>query len=760
MRVLFVLGWLGSLSPALAGDDHVVLHDAKGPRFSVLTPVQASAQEQAAAEELRRYLKRICGSDFAIKHGRSEGPAILVSRSDRVADVSPETLGSDGLLIEVAPKSIRLIGGDDRGVRYAVTSFLEDLGVRWIMPGAFGEVVPNRRGLTAPTGKRIERPDFPYRQIWYAYGAQSAEGGRRLAEWCRRNKVGRTLVQHGHNLCASLPKDVTLASHPTYFALVNGRRERSQLCTTHPDVIRLVTQQVVKYFDQHPETLAYSLCPDDNTDFCECDRCRALDVGGIDPYTKQPLVTDRYMHFLNAVARGIQAKHPGKMVSTYAYVNYSIPPQKVEIDPHVAVVFTTSVFCSIHGIGDGHCESRMRMKTLLAEWAQKASQVYIYEYDPIPYNAELPCPLYGARIREMPVYKAMGIRGFSFESHQSWATLSPNYYVAAKMMWNSGADGAALLEDYCDSFFGPAGKAMLAYYTAQERAFGDYLGEIRWSQRDIPDAFSDQIISEMHRHLKQAESAAGQAPYRGRVGVVRMGYDYLRHYLTARRQAVGGTYAAFRRAGDAAEALIDRMAQTNEDFILAKVAKEKLRGGLGNTAATCFSKDMGLVTNWWLIGPFDNTDTAGHARVYPPENEIKLDAVHAGKAGKVRWQRFEGPEWKGYVDLAAAMKPKDWVCAYALTYVDSPSTRRVQLRLGSNDSVVVFLNGKRVHDHKVARVARVDEDIVPVELWKGRNALLLKIGQTGRDWGFYLRITSTTGDRLDDLRFSLNGNRP
>jgi len=141
-----------------------------------------------------------------------------------------------------------------------------------------------------------------------------------------------------------------------------------------------------------------------------------------------------------------------------------------------------------------------------------SDNVYIYEYDPIPFNAELPCPLYGQRIREMPVYKAMGIRGFSFESHQSWATLSPNHYVSAKMMWNSAADGQAVLRDYCESFFGPAGEAMLAYYSTQERAFGQYKGEIRWSMRDIPEAFSAKIVDVMGRHLEKAESAARGEP--------------------------------------------------------------------------------------------------------------------------------------------------------------------------------------------------------------------------------------------------------
>ena len=39
---------------------------------------------------------------------------------------------------------------------------------------------------------------------------------------------------------------------------------------------------------------------------------------------------------------------------------------------------------------------------------------FIYEYDPTPFNAELPWPMYGTHARSMPDYKAMGIRGFLF----------------------------------------------------------------------------------------------------------------------------------------------------------------------------------------------------------------------------------------------------------------------------------------------------------------------------------------------------------
>ena len=68
MRSLFVVGWIGLVSPALAGSDAAVLCDSDGARFEILTPDRPSAQEQAAAQELRAYLKRICGADSIMRY--------------------------------------------------------------------------------------------------------------------------------------------------------------------------------------------------------------------------------------------------------------------------------------------------------------------------------------------------------------------------------------------------------------------------------------------------------------------------------------------------------------------------------------------------------------------------------------------------------------------------------------------------------------------------------------------------------------------
>ncbi len=44
-------------------------------------------------------------------------------------------------------------------------------------------------------------------------------------------------------------------------------------------------------------------------------------------------------------------------------------------------------------------------------------------------------------------------------------------------------------------------------------------------------------------------------------------------------------------------------------------------------------KHFGFITQWQVIGPFDNTERKGFETVFPPEKEIRLDAAYEGKGG-------------------------------------------------------------------------------------------------------------------------------
>ncbi|HUT47112.1 MAG TPA: DUF4932 domain-containing protein [Sedimentisphaerales bacterium] len=156
---------------------------------------------------------------------------------------------------------------------------------------------------------------------------------------------------------------------------------------------------------------------------------------------------------------------------------------------------------------------------------------------------------------------------------------------------------------------------------------------------------------------------------------------------------------------------------------------------------------------WMIIGPFDNVDNTGFDSEYPPEKEMDFAKEYPGKGGNVNWFRPRDERIDGFVDLAAILGRVNWAAAYAATCVQSPDTRDVQLRIGSDDDIKVWLNGELVLSRNVDRPAARDEDIVPVTLRKGANRLLLKVCNRLYSWGFYTRITDPTGQSCDDLSF-------
>jgi C-terminal processing protease CtpA/Prc len=163
----------------------------------------------------------------------------------------------------------------------------------------------------------------------------------------------------------------------------------------------------------------------------------------------------------------------------------------------------------------------------------------------------------------------------------------------------------------------------------------------------------------------------------------------------------------------------------------------------------------GFIRNreWRIIGPFDNKDGLGFEKRYPPEKEIDFTSEYAGKSTEVKWLRPENEPMDGFVDLVSLLGRADWAVAYAATCVQSPDERQVQLRIGSDDGVKVWLNGELVLSRNIDRAAALDQDIIPATLRKGRNQLLLKICNRLYSWSFYMRITDPAGKPYDDLRF-------
>ena len=141
---------------------------------------------------------------------------------------------------------------------------------------------------------------------------------------------------------------------------------------------------------------------------------------------------------------------------------------------------------------------------------------------------------------------------------------------------------------------------------------------------------------------------------------------------------------------------------------------------------------------WYYIGPFDNADGNGHEFVYPPEKEIDLTKSYDGKGEKAEWKEFKDFKLGKIVDLKK-FKSSDFCVIYLYHEIDAPEAVELPLSLGSDDSIAVFLNGQRIAEDNAARPAAPDQDETTLKLRKGKNQLLIKVGNLQGDWQVYVR---------------------
>ena len=172
-------------------------------------------------------------------------------------------------------------------------------------------------------------------------------------------------------------------------------------------------------------------------------------------------------------------------------------------------------------------------------------------------------------------------------------------------------------------------------------------------------------------------------------------------------------------------------------------------------------KHFGFLTHWNVIGPFDNTGRRGFAEVFPPENEIRLDAAYPGKGKSVTWQRLVTSDEYGMLDVNKAFGPLKEVTAYAYTEFESDEALPVEFRLGCKNAWKLWLNGELLFGRdEYHRGIRIDQYRVRGKMKAGKNVVLVKVCQNEQmedwtvEWQFQLRVCDETGTAI------LAANRP
>ncbi|RMF93111.1 MAG: hypothetical protein D6741_14095 [Planctomycetota bacterium] len=226
--------------------------------------------------------------------------------------------------------------------------------------------------------------------------------------------------------------------------------------------------------------------------------------------------------------------------------------------------------------------------------------------------------------------------------------------------------------------------------------------------------------------------------------------------LELRRDAVAQLVASVPKevnanTRDEAIAKLQRAFEAARDRDQVRAIATRLRE-LG--VAADVNRHDGFVLSWWLTGPFDNTDRAGFARVYPPETKAfpDLSATYPGKHGTVGWKPWRVPQGQTAVDLNTALVEEKEVVGYALACVVSPRAQTVSIRFSTVNAVALWVNGKKYAGFEIYHSGvQPDQYVVDVPLRKGKNSVLVKLCQNeqtqswARPWEFSLRICDALG---------------
>ncbi|HJT34313.1 MAG TPA: hypothetical protein VJ783_19890 [Pirellulales bacterium] len=214
-------------------------------------------------------------------------------------------------------------------------------------------------------------------------------------------------------------------------------------------------------------------------------------------------------------------------------------------------------------------------------------------------------------------------------------------------------------------------------------------------------------------------------------------------------------------AGSEAEASGDReqaLDQFRRAFEHARAADQVTQAAAKLTALgenADIITHLGLVADWYVLGPFDAPEYTGFATFFPPEERIDLQANYTGKDGKtIRWLRRRAGDALGKLDLLQAIAPVKEAVGYAYSELLAPRDIDAQLRCGADDNCTVWLNGERIFGREQwLNGTRFDRFIVPVHLRSGKNSLLVKVCQgpqhkdpeVPNNWSLQLRFCDATG---------------
>ncbi|MFT4841219.1 MAG: hypothetical protein ACI8UD_001115 [Planctomycetota bacterium] len=175
-----------------------------------------------------------------------------------------------------------------------------------------------------------------------------------------------------------------------------------------------------------------------------------------------------------------------------------------------------------------------------------------------------------------------------------------------------------------------------------------------------------------------------------------------------------------------------------------------------------YTDELGVIKDWWVIGPFKKKGVDPDAYRFPPEVEIDLAKRYESINNNPTWRRpgnkpvtVDATGW-----LRFHFSYMDNTAIYALTHVKVEAETEAWLHVRGDDDVTVFVNDALIgkYNRKYGghgpwrpnwQTMLPDAARFKVTLQPGRNKVLLKVRNRVGDSGCSLAIAKRSGSPLD-----------
>ena len=536
--------WTNSLKLKGKAAAPLVLADAQTARYALVIPQDASRIEKKAAGDLSLYFDLICGARFRIVR-EAELPAIgtptiSVGRTGLLAASACRwkntDLKAEGYAIEVAGPNVYVYGGSGRGLMHAVYSLLEeDLGCRWYSTSSVD--TPRAERLSVSLVPRMVIPVLELRDPYIHTMHDS--------NWSLRNKTntpharvpmawGGSIRYHnmGHTYARYFPTKTYFAEHPEYYALVDGKRQPSQLCHTNEDVIRLSIEKTREIFRSHPEVTVTAIGPNDGRGFCDCPDCKTLDDenGGR---------SGSFFHHVNRIAAGVKQEFPDNHLISLAYLDYAQPPSKLKVDDYVIVQLCTDShawkyqFC--------HVWESDAFQQMIKAWQDVKARVFIWDYTTDYVHYLVPMANWPVVAENTRFNIRHGATGIMYESELNDID-EMRGWVWAKQLWSPELDTKALMKDFVFGYYKQSAEPIWDYqmmmwdywetwhkvpHACGKPSDNPLLNNLQCSYAPDGPMFTSEFMARMRRCFEEAERRAQDDDILARVRRAKLPLLYL-----------------------------------------------------------------------------------------------------------------------------------------------------------------------------------------------------------------------------------------